>query len=400
MSRHHLPACLAMTIATAMAGPPSAAGEVTPAAVPATSPCDELWSHAILYQNKSNPILQEFALQGRLHLQYAAGSSEQGQFTSGDLQDIGTDTWGNIDVRRWYMGFRATLFQHLKLGGEVIVNPDWGPVYGGLFSFTATRGVSDQLQLNAGKLDVTYSKEFEVSAKVMVMIERSQLNNQLSPKQLTGAWVNGTNVAGCWNYELGVYAADVQEDFTEFQGGAIILAKIGYDFAPATGFETAAVGVQWMHSTDPAVAGAKAYDNYFALTGDFKQGRWAAIGDVLYATGSNDLTGAPVPDVWGISVIPSYNLTEKLQLVLRYQFARASGDGGLKLQTHYELTAPDLITSSGNQYQAGYLGLNYYICGQKLKLMTGVEYSHMRDDSTAGGGYDGWTWMSAARMYF
>jgi phosphate-selective porin OprO/OprP len=384
-----------MTMAAVMTGPLSLAAETSP-----TTTFDDLWSHAILYQNKANPILQEFALQGRLQLQYAVGSSEQGQFTSGDLQDIGTDTWGQIDVRRWYMGFKATMFQNLKLQGEAIINPDWGPVYGGLFDFTATWNVCDQLQLNAGKLEVRFSKEFEVSSKEIVTIERSLLNNQLSPRQLTGAWVNGKNVAGFWNYELGVYASDIQEEFTEFQGGAIILGKIGYDFAAATGLEKAAVEVQWMHSTDPGVAGAKAYDNSFDLTGEIKQGRWAAISDVLYATGQNDLTGAPVPDVWGISLIPTYNLTDKLQLVARYQFARANGDGGLKLQTHYELTAPDLVTASGNQYQAGYLGVNYYIYGHKLKLMTGVEYSDMQDNSTAGGGYDGWTWMSGARMYF
>ena len=390
MSKSNLSACLSMTIVAATAGPRSFAGEFSPT----TTPCDDFWSHAILYQSKANPILQEFALQGRMHLQYAVGSSDQGEFTSGDLQDLGTDTWGNVDVRRWYMGFKATMFQNLKLQGHAIINPDWGPVYGGLFDFSATWSVSDQLQLNAGKLEVRFTKEFEISSKEIVTIERSLLNNQLSPKQLTGAWVNGRNVAGCWFYELGVYAADIQEEFTEFQGGAIVLGKIGYDLTAASGLEKAAVGFHWLHSTDPGDAGARPYDNNFALTGEMKQGRWAATSDVLYAT------GADVPDVWGISVIPTCNLTDKLQLVARYQFARANGDGGLKLQTRYELAAADLVTLSGDLYQAGYLGLNYYFCGQKLKVMTGVEYSHMRDDSTAGGGYDGWTWMSGLRVFF
>ncbi len=389
MKSQHLPACLAVA-ALAAAISPSRAGEI-PAS---TNPCDVLWSHAILYQNKQNPILQEFALQGRLHLQYATGSSDQGDFSSGDLQDLGTETWEDVDVRRWYMGFKSTFFQKLKLQGHAVINPDWGPVYGGLFDFSATWTVSDQLQLNAGKLEVKFTKEFEISSREIVTIERSLLNNQLSPQQLTGAWINGKNVAGRWSYELGIYGADIQEEFTEFQGGAIILGKIGYDLASVTGLEKSAVGLHWMHSSDPGDAGAKPYDDSFALTGEIQQGRWAVTGDLLFACSDDS------PDVFGINIIPSYKLTDKLQLVARYQLASSTDDNGLSLQRRYERTAPDLVGFSGDQYQAGYLGLNYYLCGQKLKLMTGVEYANMTDDAGDGGEYDGWTWMTGLRMYF
>lgn len=391
----------AAAVATAMAGAPVQAGEIT-APTPAPTPCDDLWSHAILYKNKANPILQEFALQGRLQLQYAAGSSDQGNFSSGDLQDLGQDTWEDIDVRRWYMGFKATLFHHLKVQCQAAINPDWGPVYGGLFDAYATWSVSDQLQINAGKLETKFSKEFEISSREIMTIERGQLANQLSPGRQTGAWVNGKNVAGPWIYELGVYGADYQEEFTEFQGGANILGKIGYDLASATGLEKAVVGFHWMYNSKPGDAGAKNYRHNFALTGEMKQDRWAAVADVLCATGGNVVTGASVPDVWGVSVIPSYAITEKLQLVARYQFASASGDNGLSLQTRYERTAPDLASTSykGDQYQAGYLGLNYYLCGHKLKLMTGIEYAAMQDNADDGGEYDGWTWMSGLRLYF
>jgi phosphate-selective porin OprO/OprP len=385
--------------AVAMVAVPVHAGEVTTRR-PAKTPCDELWSHAILYKSADNPVLQEFALQGRLHLQYAAGSSDQGNFSSGDLQDLGPDTWEEIDVRRWYMGFKSTLFHHLKLQGQAVINPDWGPVYGSLFDFYATWEVSERLQISAGKFYEKFSKEYEVSSREIVTIERSLLANQLTSARLTGAWVNG--VAGGWSYELGVYGADFQEEFTELQGGANILGKLGYDLAVATGLEKAAVGFHWMYNSKPGDAGTKSYRHNFALTGEMKQDRWAAIADVLCATGENVLTGAPVPDVWGVSLIPSYDITEKLQVVARYQFASSSDDNGLSLQNRYERTAPDLVDTNykGDQYQACYLGLNYYLCGQKLKLMTGVEHAAMRDNADDGGGYDGWTWMSGLRLYF
>ncbi len=397
----------ALTIALAMTASPCWAADIlaTNSQKAPASTFDDLWSHAILYQNQDNPILQEFALQGRFHVQYAVGSADQGNFTSGDLQKLGTETWGNADVRRWYMGFRSTLFHHLKLQGHAVINPDWEPVYNSIFDLYATWGVSDELQINAGKVEVKFTKEYEVSSKEIVTLERSLLINQLSPGQITGTWVNGKNVAGSWNYELGIYATDVQEEFTEFQAGAVTLAKIGYDLKSATGLEKAGIGLHWMHSSQPGVAGAKKYDDNFALAGEIKQGRWAATSDLVYASGKNDLTGAEVPDVWGISIIPTCDITKKLQLVTRYQFVRSDQNNGITLQNRYDRLASDLISQTGkaiagNQYQAGYLGLNYYIYGQKLKLMTGVEYAKMQDNANDGGEYNGWTWTSGLRLFF
>ena len=44
---------------------------------------------------------------------------------------------------------------------------------------------------------------------------------------------------------------------------------------------------------------------------------------------------------------------------------------------------------------SAYIGLNYYIYGHKLKLMNGVEYSHL-----GGGDYDGYTFLSGLRFSF
>jgi phosphate-selective porin OprO/OprP len=403
MKTHHLPASLAATaMVAAITCTPSIAGETPAPPAPApekpSSLCDDLWSHAVLYKNKENPVIQEFALQGRFQVQYAVGDSDQGSFSSGDLQDLGTPTWEDVDVRRWYMGFKSTLFHDLKIQGHAVINADWGPVYNSLYDLYATYGVNDQLQINAGKIEVKFTKEFEVSSKEIVTLERSLLVNQLSPGLITGAWINGKDIAGPWFYELGIYAADVQQEFTEFQGGALTLAKLGYDLSKATGLEKSAVGLHWMHSTKPGEAGAKSFGDSFSLAGEVKQGRWAAIGDIMYGIGDGTQ-----PDAWGFSVIPTYDITDKLQVVGRYQFASSDGDNGLNLQSRYERTAEDFIAGTstyGDQYQAAYLGLNYYLCGHKLKLMTGVEYANMQDDANDGGEFDGWTWTTGLRMYF
>ena len=129
---------------------------------------------------------------------------------------------------------------------------------------------------------------------------------------------------------------------------------------------------------------------------------WDVLGlytDILGADGRGT-TG----DVWGIILIPSYYLTDGLQLVARYQYANGDNDG-LRLQSRYErLTAPPVGTLTdggrGENYHAFYLGLNYYLYGHKLKLMAGAEYHTMDNGNDAGGKFEGITGLAGVRMFF
>jgi phosphate-selective porin OprO/OprP len=47
-----------------------------------------------------------------------------------------------------------------------------------------------------------------------------------------------------------------------------------------------------------------------------------------------------------------------------------------------------------------YVGINYLIYGQRLKLMNGVEYSVMHDSANDGGAFNGWTFLTGVRLYF
>jgi len=43
-----------------------------------------------------------------------------------------------------------------------------------------------------------------------------------------------------------------------------------------------------------------------------------------------------------------------------------------------------------------YAGLSYLIFGDRSKLMTGAEYSAMRDDAHDGGAFNGWTFLTGS----
>jgi hypothetical protein len=100
--------------------------------------------------------------------------------------------------------------------------------------------------------------------------------------------------------------------------------------------------------------------------------------------------GAEAGNAYGIYLQPGYFFTSKLQLVGRYQFAFSNGDEGLSAQRRYERAAG---MTTGDAYQAAYLGWNYHLAEHRLKLMTGLEYSDLGGDSA-------WTGFVGIRMFW
>lgn len=290
------------------------------------------------------------------------------------------------------------------------MNPDLDPFYRQIYDLTLTYAPSDAVNIGIGKYKANnFGIEQLTSSKEILTFERSLLSNLLFPGELTGARFNGKK--DHWIYALGLYSGDITPEFSDFETGTVIQASLGYDFHEELGIEKALVKIDWQHSNDarnglnvgdePRVSATSSglYTNSFSFNGTFEQGKWGLYTDLLGANGRGT-TG----DVWGIILIPSYYLTDGLQLVARYQYAHGDNDG-LRLQSRYErLTAPPVGTLTdggrGENYHAFYLGLNYYLYGHKLKLMAGAEYHTMDNGNDAGGKFDGITGLAGVRMFF
>ena len=122
------------------------------------------------------------------------------------------------------------------------------------------------------------------------------------------------------------------------------------------------------------------------LAGVVVEGFYASGGD---GTNSN---------VFGFYIEPTYDIIPKrLQLVGRYSFANSTGPLGVVGQTRYE---KKVATSGGlgDSYNAFYGGIQYFIYGDRLKLMAGAEWSRL--DGDAGDSYDGVTLLTGVRMSF
>lgn len=381
---------------------------------------DKAWSAFTLYKDDDNAILQEFSLQGRLQLQTIYGMSDDDSFNTSDYKDVGNDesVWGNdIEARRARLGFKSKWFKNWKLEGQIDIDVDGKDgagdtsFYKNIYDLYLTYAPSDAFTISAGKTKVKFSREQEISSKEILTIERSLISNTLFPGELTGVWVSGKGIQEHWLYEAGIYGSERVREFSSFDQGLVMLGKIGYDYSGQSGLDTAVASLHYMHNSQPGFADLKTDDytpgtspsftDSIALTNDITRGRFGLTTELLYGAGFDGKAeqnggnkNIKQADVFALSIIPSYYLADGLQLVGRFQVATSDGANGLRVPGRYErLPAGD--DESGNTYVSAYLGLNYYMYGHKLKLMNGVEYSHM-----GGGDYDGYTLMSGLRFSF
>jgi phosphate-selective porin OprO/OprP len=386
------------------------------------TPMDQVWSGFKLYKDDTNPILQEFALQGRLQLQTIYGKAGGDSFNTSDYKDAGNDesVWGNdIEARRARIGFKSKWLQNWKFDGLINVDLDGKDgadssdknYYKDLYELFVSYAPADTFNVSAGKTKTRFSREQEISSNNILTIERSLLANTLFPGELTGVWTNGKGVQEYWLYELGVYGSDRVREFSEFDQGAIVLGKVGYDYSSQAGLDSAVASIHYMHNTDPGYD-ALTEDNFnpsespsftdsIAITNDINHGRYGLTTELLYGfgfAGNVEKNGRPTDvdqsNVFGITIIPSYFIADGLQLVGRVQVATCEDGDDLRVPSRYERLASG-DDERGNTYVSTYLGLNYYMYGHKLKLMNGIEYSDM-----GGGDYDGYTLMSGLRFSF
>lgn len=137
----------------------------------------------------------------------------------------------------------------------------------------------------------------------------------------------------------------------------------------------------------------KPYEHAVSLDYSGDYGRLGFTTDLIYATGAGE-----VADVWGLVVMPYYSFTEKLEGVFRYTYADSDAGDGIRLASRYERKVDNLALDHGDGYHSLYLGANYYIYGDKLKLMTGAEYATA--DLGDGADWTSWTWFGGVRFHF
>ena len=341
---------------------------------------DKIWGRFTnWYDDKENPVVQRVVFTGRYHHDFALVRADQGD----------TD---ESNARRMRFGPRLTLFRNFLVHAEVEVNPqERNPFYMRLTDAYVQWSRNPALVITAGKHSVPFTQEGATSSRELLTIDRSNLANNIwfGQEYMPGVSVAGRR--GLWTYRGSVYSAGaMNREFGEFTGGLFTMAVVGYDLSKKLGVREATVTGNYLYQQpDANNTFTRRYEHITSAHFRFEEGRWGTRGDVSTAVGYLGQR-----DVWSFMLMPYFNATSQLQFVGRYTFVDSDGNNGVALPT-YE----NRVTSgAGDEYSAGYLGVNYYFYGHRLKLQSGVEFGKMQDRANDRGAYSGTSWVTGLRV--
>ncbi len=344
------------------------------------SPYDRAWKHLTeVHVDPGNPVVQKVLFTGRF--QY-------------DFNEIGTSGRHRAEsnVRRMRLGPKVTFLRTWTLHVEFDLNPqEHNPLYQRLTDAYVQWNADPRAVVTVGKQGVAFTLDGSTSSKELLTIDRSNLaNNIWFPQEyIPGASLSGK--VGPWVYRGGVYSGgEATREFGRFNGSWFYLGTVGYDFKRQLNAREALVSVNYVHEP------ANGHDSFTRQLGNvvsanvkLEREKWGLRTDVSAATGflgQGDLTA--------VMVMPFYNVTPRLQGVLRYTRITSPSPTGVRAAL-YETR---LAAARGRRYDETYVGANYYLYGHKLKLQTGLQWAGLHAGDGVADIYDGLSWTTGLRV--
>ncbi len=352
---------------------------------------DKVWGYSRLYESEDNPVFRKISFTGRF--QYDL-TKVDGDFASGDS---GTPDPAAVDftdgtVRRMRLGFKFELIKNIVFHTEADFDPQRADYYKRVTDTYIAWAPGREFKLIAGKHGIPFTLDGSTSSKRLLTIDRNNLTNNL---WFPVEYLPGVSTSGRlknWKYHAGVYSTDSDaEEFGNFDLGRAYIASIGYDFSSTWGVDDAFIKFDYVYN-EPREDNSfsRSLENVASVNFRFHKGRMGLRGDLSMGKGYHDQS-----NIWGVALMPYYDFSSRIQVVGRYTYVRSDDPGDVRY-SRYESKA---FKARGDNYNEWYVGLNWYIYGQKFKLQTGLKYVNMNDSTGQfGGNYDGWDWTTGFRM--
>lgn len=360
--------------AAAGAAPSPGAEEPEPPARRHVSLVERTENLGRLYSSDTNPFVQELWFLGRYHGQYYEANGT-------DAQD---EDW---EHRRFRIGGQARLFGKLVLHAQMVSKEDLDAFYGGFTELWIGWRFRDEIMLTVGQQKHRFTHDRNVSSRYLNTLERSQLTNMFGLDYTPAVTLSGRG--GTWSYYGGVFSnatgTAMGEAFTDLDSGFSIMAIGTRDLRAWIPTDTAYLNGGYLFSdANRRATNLARYDHGVAAALILTEGPFSFVAEAT--AGFGDAPG----DAAGLNLQPGFHLTDSLQLVGRYQISGSGSREGLVAQRRYEQAVG---MTTGDLYQAGYLGLNYHLVGHRLKLMSGIEHARL-------GGESAWTASAALRLFW
>ena len=349
-----------------------------PAKQPSTY--DKIWTNLTdWYNDKENPVVQRVLFTGRFQHDLAIVEADEGDHRESN-------------IRRVRFGPRITMFRDYLVHVEMEVNPqEREPFYLRLTDAYVAWQKHPKAVVMVGKQSVPFTQEGATSSKELITIDRSNLVNNIwfTQEYMPGISVSGR--AAPWVYRGGIYSSGaMNREFGRFNGDMFTLGLVGYDFAKKLGVREAVLTGNYLYQhPDVNNTFTKRFEHIASLHFRLEEPRWGLRTDLSKTAGYLGQS-----DLWAVMLMPYFNASEKLQFVTRYTLVDSDALNGISLNTYENR----VVTARGDRYTEGYLGVNYFFYGHRLKLQSGVQFADMRDRANDGGAYNGTSWTTGLRI--
>jgi phosphate-selective porin OprO/OprP len=335
----------------------------------AASAIDRIYGATTLYENPSNPTIQKFAFSGRIQLDYYNVEADQGN-------DSG---W---DVRRLRLGFKGDIYQSFDFRIEADLNDDPDDFYKRFTDFYLRWNSTDGVKLKVGKQSAGFTLDGHTSSNNLFTTERSILGyNVWFPLDYMPGISIAVEKTG-WNTFLGLYSAGSENgEFGNFDGSWFGLGFVEYLFPETDALDKGKAILDLVYQPpDDDNSSTRPNEFVVSLSVGLRKDRWRFEGNVS-ATRGYGTQG----DLFGFLLMPMFDLTDKLQAVVRYSTLHSNEPKGIRLGRY----ANRVVLGQGDRYNELYGGLNYFVDGHRLKLQLGLEWADMEDQTNSGGAYSG-----------
>lgn len=327
----------------------------------------------------NRPTISQLKIRGRIQGQFA--------YASGDNSNTGKEAnnYSTFEARRIRLGVQGKLYEPFTFQVEMnaVSKVD-------LDSALLSYSTSPEAVITFGKDKPQFGYEENTSSASILTIERSRLTGLMNGGKPLGLRFSGSSNG--FSYYAGVFnGTSVDTDrMAKNLDSYLFNASLSYDLTDkiADGVK-GLVRADYLHS-DKSIGYYKYQDAYSLSTAWGYEG----FNISLEYDWAEDFAERSVK---GFYVMPSfYFIPKKLQGVVRYEYI--DGDEGVSLGHNRYADRVNNLYGAGNEYTAIYVGANYYIQGDNLKFMAGVEFAENTDDSDQEGSVV--TFLTGVRMQF
>ena len=345
---------------------------------------DKIWDNVVLYENVENSLMSKFWLTGRLQGEYHSFENEVAPAIDHD----------DYDWRRFRFGFKATLFGDITLHSEADLGLEnrGRPLYNDLTDTYISWSTENGMKFKLGKQSAPFTLDGSTSSKKLHTLERSKIagNIWFGQEYFPGISVSGSRDE--IDYFAGFYSNDNKPEFDgAFKHGQFGILSVGKDYAANFDLEKSYLRLDFMFQEDDGNDDVEDFNDWnaaYSFVTKWENNDWYFWTDLSFADRKNG-------DVWGLQLMPFYDITDKTQVIFCYTHLDSSGDNQLRGSRWEDRL--DRGEYRGDDLTEYFFGLNHFFYGHKLKWQNGLQYTQL-DEADGSKEYEGWGFTTAFRI--